>query len=103
MEHEASGLPERESVPPPAGRRLLKKRKSQLGIKPKVAGRLASAKKWVMRVFGGKGEGDGGGQGEEGVEREEGDGEGEERGGERDVAPVAGQQMTSRGRLEGYS
>lgn len=101
MEHDASGLLESESVPPPAGRRLLKKRKSPLGLM--VAERLASAKKWVIRVFRRKGRGDGGGQGEGGVEREEGDGEGEERGGERDLAPVAGQQMTSRGRMERYS
>lgn len=67
------------------------------GSKPKVVERLASAKKWVMRVFKERGEEEGGGQRGEGVE-----GEGGEEEGEREEAPDAGQDMTSRGRLEGY-
>lgn len=81
-------------MPPPAGWRML----GLSSPMPNMAGKLSSAKKWVKGMFGEKGEGKGGGQGEGEVER---DGEEEEEE-EKDVGPVAGQQMTSRGRLEGY-
>ncbi|MCJ1466277.1 hypothetical protein MMC07_004896 [Pseudocyphellaria aurata] len=99
MEHDERGLPDTKTGPPPAGRRILRRTKSLFslrGSKPKVAERLASAKKWVMRVFKERGAQEGGGQGGEKVE-----GEGGEEG-EREEAPEAGQEMTSRGRLEGY-
>lgn len=92
-------------MPPSARRRMLKKSKSLL-----VAGKLASAKKWVKGVFVGKGgeEGREQGKGEmggEGGEGEGGEGDGkeeEERGREREVGTVVGHRMTSRGRMEGY-
>lgn len=110
MEYEGRSLPETKAGPPPSGRRMLKRSRSLFslrGSKPKVAEKLASAKKWVVRVFKGRGEGEGQeegeAEGEGGVVGEEGDGgEEEERGEERDVGPVPGQQMTSRGRMEGY-
>ncbi|MCJ1424581.1 hypothetical protein MMC29_002469 [Sticta canariensis] len=93
MEYEEHGLPETETVLPPGGRRMLRLSSPM----PNMAGKLSSAKKWVQGMFREKGEGRGGGQGEGEVEM---DGEEEEE--EKDVGPVAGQQMTSRGRLEGY-
>lgn len=100
MEHEGRGLPETEPVPPSARRRMLKKSKSLL-----VAGKLASAKKWVKGIFVGKGGEEGREQGKGEMEGEGGEGDGkeeEERGREREVGTVVGHRMTSRGRMEGY-
>lgn len=83
---------------------MLKKSKSRFSLgstRPKVAEKLASAKKWVRGVFMGK-EGGEGGEAEEqgGVEGGDGGGDGEEE--EEEEEEEERHQMTSRGRLERY-